>query len=367
MHEKLVGFRVKKNGDPSKTYTSVKDAGKAAGLDSFAIESAESGVYKELLGLDIRTDHSQSHPLVGKDWCREWIDPLGSKRSVYGKVSKCEKDYFENDSLIFTITTTSVTHPKPRFGLNRVPESFEQDEGNTQGGVMLWCEKMKRNIPPALGGTVLPKKWFVPETISFETKLGIGNWPSKVLTFRGTKLEFQVRESEIPNAGLGCFLRCTPLMSRPKQESFVLRSGEWLDFGCYAPFRALDSKDTCVLVLKNYIFNFEPERWSFSHLKGDDSKAFDITDEETGTLHIPAKNNILPYVNETDGIETPSVRAEHSPEGSVHYVLGHSDVREGPLTIKYNTWMELKVILSTWSGMSVDTSLKHFFPLSSLD
>lgn len=96
-------------------------------------------------------------------------------------------------------------------------------------------------------------------------------------------------------------------------------------------------------LLKNFIYDFEAEAWSFNK-RGDVDDVLDITCDKTGCLHEVAKRNLPAYVNETDGKETPSVFADHDPEGSVHYLLGHKSVKEGDLVIPMDgQWMEIKV------------------------
>jgi hypothetical protein len=107
--------------------------------------------------------------------------------------------------------------------------------------------------------------------------------------------------------------------------------------------------DESVFLLKNFIHNWEPEGWCFDQatrheVKG--SHVFDVTDNWTGDLHSLASQNVMVYVNETDGKtnSVPTVYAAHDPAGAVHYLMGHGEKKHGPFRIPLNgEEIELKI------------------------
>ena len=148
-------------------------------------------------------------------------------------------------------------------------------------------------------------RWLVPDSVKdFPTFP-----PKRLLTFNGVSIELEARDSEIPGAGLGVFMRVTPVDTAAKR--FVLKEHEVLDLGIYSPFRKEDVKHESVLLIKTFIFDGKPEEWVFDrHDKqtpsDDQHYGYDITDDTSGELHDLAKRNVLVYVNETDGVEDRS-------------------------------------------------------------
>jgi hypothetical protein len=171
---------------------------------------------------------------------------------------------------------------------------------------------------------------------------------STELIVKGHRLRLKVKESRIPNGGLGLFASAAPIAAldscqRSRNKALILEEGELIDLGVYAPLRAKDLQSEHVHIVKNFIHNWKSERWSFGS-NADDGLVFDITDDGTGELSDLAENNILVYVNETNGTEVPTVFAREDPEGAVHYYLGHSTSGNGRLLIPNDgNELELKV------------------------
>lgn len=166
--------------------------------------------------------------------------------------------------------------------------------------------------------------WVVPNWRN-EDQVVVANderLPRLTLIVRGYRLELNVKQSTIPNAGYGVFLKCTSLMKRPgglPMGPFELKAGELLDLGVYGPLRPSDAKRKAVFLAKDFIFSHKCEEWAF---EGDLGNQIDITDDVTGDIHEEAKSHILAYVNENSNMDRVCVRAEHDAEGSVHYLLG---------------------------------------------
>jgi hypothetical protein len=81
-------------------------------------------------------------------------------------------------------------------------------------------------------------------------------------------------------------------------------------------------------VLKNFLLDWKSQPWHFDAEGSEKDRnpvVFDFTNETTGELEEWSKSSVLPYVNETDGIEMSSVHAHYDPSGGVHYLLGHMD------------------------------------------
>ncbi len=137
---------------------------------------------------------------------------------------------------------------------------------------------------------------------------------STELIVKGHRLRLKVKESRIPNGGLGLFASAAPIAAldscqRSRNKALILEEGELIDLGVYAPLRAKDLQSEHVHIVKNFIHNWKSEN-----------------------------------VNETNGTEVPTVFAREDPEGAVHYYLGHSTSGNGRLLIPNDgNELELKV------------------------
>jgi hypothetical protein len=76
-------------------------------------------------------------------------------------------------------------------------------------------------------------------------------------------------------------------------DAFVLKAGELIDLGIYAPFRIQDKKPEAVTFVKNFVHSYKIEKWAFNAT--DIRYQLDIT--ATGNLHAGAKLHIPAYVN----------------------------------------------------------------------
>jgi hypothetical protein len=138
------------------------------------------------------------------------------------------------------------------------------------------------------------------------------------MIFAGFSLSLEARDSNIPNAGLGLWLTILPLWPHDDRLFLELDPGVLVDFGVYAPLLPSDRKSDKISLVKNFLYDWDPEGWNFEmamHGKSGHFDIFDISDDLSGKLHSIAEKNIICYVNETDGKETPNVVGLHDPEG----------------------------------------------------
>jgi hypothetical protein len=126
----------------------------------------------------------------------------------------------------------------------------------------------------------------------------------------------------------------------------MLEKGDFVDLGVYAPLVQQDIKTNSILLLKSLIHP-NCEGWSFDSLlptvggNHGEMQVYDITCDNSGELHERSRQNILVYANETDGVNHPTIRAFHDPEGAVHYGFGSDASR---VRIPANeTWTELMI------------------------
>jgi hypothetical protein len=189
-------------------------------------------------------------------------------------------------------------------------------------------------------------KWIFPK-LSQRIQEEADGLPRHVMIVDGFKLEFYVKESSIPNGGLGLFVRCisvNPLGKAPRY--FKLEAGHLLHLSIYAPLQKEDRRPDFVMLLKNFVHMWEAEGWSFDVAHFDkQGGCFDITDDWTGELNSLARQNFVVYANETDGKnEVQTLVPNHDPEGNIHYFLGHAYEDDGAFQIPANgEEVELKI------------------------
>jgi hypothetical protein len=155
--------------------------------------------------------------------------------------------------------------------------------------------------------------------------------PRLTLLWQGFRLALNVKPSTIPNAGYGVFLSCTSLMQDAEAEYFELKPGELIDLGIYGPLQIQDQKLEAVFFVKNFVHSHKCDVFTFD--AGDNRHQLDITDDVSGELHAVAKSHVLAYVNESDVDRLITIKAEHDPEGSVHYLLGHANQSQGSFVV----------------------------------
>lgn len=327
--------------------------------------------YENIIGIKLFVCHDDNHHLVGKPICRQWIDVKGQTKQLFGTLVKCKEDFFSKETFQFTVqydeaSRDAVMSLQEEANNVNIPSVVEGiSEPLAWGGCILHDKIVLE--PNSSTRTLLAKKghpfnykWIVPTVRKTELVRaqndsgGTSLLPRLVLHVRGFQLVVQAKKSGIPNAGLGAWLTCSSLTPYLKNEQFPQRfellPGELVDLGLYAPLRKQDRKGDHIVLLKNFIHHWECESWSFEmsscereNQNCDEFDIFDITDDVTGDIHDKARKNLLSYVNETDGKEIATVRAEHDPEGAVHYLMGHSEPSDRPFRVPFDKEVELKI------------------------
>jgi hypothetical protein len=286
---------------------------------------------------------SSDHFLFGRNVCFVWTNVNRQDRFLYGEVAECERSVSSG-----VITSFKVIYsPQLRQLLNSnaigswlaVPESQVLPYPLVLGGCILYEKHVQRSNAISLLRSHLPTdqpfywSWITPDFCHEE--LIDNNFgsplPRLTLLLRGFSLKLSVKPSSIPFAGYGVFVRCVRLLEDASDDQsvhpFMLKAGELVDLGVYAPFRIEDRKLEAVCFVKNFVHHYKPEEWYFD--ARDTHYHLDITDDLTGDLHAGAMSHIPAYVNESNDDEKISILAQHDPEGSVHYLLGHSNQEQG--------------------------------------
>lgn len=272
--------------------------------------------------------NDKNHYLYGKKHYQEWIDIHGKKCCLHGVITECLRDKIDTSFLSFSVSYNEQSRnhllhaiSARAFKRSRVPQTQKQNELWARGGHLAYLAKMK----PASSTVLLPlkipaKQWIVPDSqYTYHTKTPDDKiLPCLVLQYKGFRLCFKVAPSSIPDAGFGVFVQVDSMFG--DQEELVLKAGELLDLGIYAPFRPEDLKEESVFLLKNFVHNLKCEEWSFDLTEP--GFQYDITNDEDGELHRDAAHHVPAYVNECAIGQCPTVHAEHDPEGVVHYLFG---------------------------------------------
>lgn len=361
LHPKLAGLRIIPPPlDTKKIYGSLEAAVKKNVLSETIAMNAAEQLYEKWLGLQIRVP-VDAHELIGKRYCRQWLDVTGKPKALFGHIISCVRYYFAWEHLSFEVeydeecrllVDAARGFDAPVMKIEEVTEALAwggyvlcQEKASFCGGIMpLQLLPAAENPPPHI-------KWLLPDMIHRDLlPPGVASngrqRPRLSIIFRGFRLVLEARQSGIPNAGLGVFLTCfaTSAFMHNLPQEFVLPAGELLDIGLYAPLRKEDLKTGGVLVLKNFIHNWASEVYGFD-ITGPDKgkKIFDITDDLTSELHEEASQSVPAFVNETDGNATPTIHAMHDPHGSVHYLLGHNHSTFGPFRIPLGKEIEVEI------------------------
>jgi hypothetical protein len=295
-------------------------------------------------------------------YAREWIDVRGRPKYTFGRIEECEQDYFDRDCSYFTVKYDVLSrNDLLGTGETSIPGTDTAvPEKAAWGGCLLYDSKCSEinQIPRSLSNASAPFHfhWVLPSSRT-ETRVVSEDPAGPVRSFsmivRGVRLEIQAKKSLIPNSGLGVFVKASvrnsAVLATTPVDYFELKPGELVDLGVYAPLRPEDRTNDDICLFKNFMHNWEVESWSFeqaAHHKGKNCDVFDITDDWSGDLHSLARENVLVYVNETDGRpnSVATILAEHDPAGGVHYLMGHHEEHHGAFRIPLNgEEIELKI------------------------
>jgi len=306
--------------------------------------------YRKIFGTRL-TVKIEKHDLIGRGFCHEGVAADDQVITVYGKVIACEKD-FGDDELHFYVEFDKESRQTANIHLSAVdmslPVRWRINEPMAWGGCILFDARISgiEGIKPAIEFDKIPDcthRWIVPD-VSFTTK--VDGLPKRIMICRGYVVELEVSESSIPNAGLGVFARCVPLCPNSLACDFELLPGELVDMGLYAPLRASDKKPEHTAMLKNFLLSWKTQSWHFDVHPSDRDRlpiVYDFTSDVSGDLEPWASQSVVPFVNETDGVEAPTVHALYDPSGGVHYLLGHAYDSEPFRLPADGTQIEIKI------------------------
>ena len=267
------------------------------------------------------------------------------QRVVHGRIVKVEEDVLHKD-----VWVTVEYSDQSRNLLNsvytgcnsvRVPVSEKISESCAWGGCILYNTKdVKFNsnaqlpLSAKLSHVPFHITWITPDfRREYMIRRADTRLPGLEMNVGPFRLNFEVKNSTIANAGNGVFVRCQHLLKANSQEShtiFRLLPGQLLDLGIYAPFRARDKKHDHIFLLKNFVHMFKCEEYCFDTPGDGNEYMYDITDDFSGKLHEEASRHVPAYVNEIVDVQNiATVHARHDCEGSLHYLLGHAEEAHG--------------------------------------
>ena len=178
---------------------------------------------------------SSIHFLVGKGYAFEWTDVYGENKIIYGTIVKrVDIDLFEvryseaSRKALLQMSKKSVFGSPPS-----IPETQKIREDAAWGGAACFERKMllRRGPDSVIRNLTRDKPCvtvIVPDTRHHKLVEYKGRQvPEVILTVRGFKLVFSVKESTISGAGLGVFVKCTSFRNAGP-ETFELMAGELL-------------------------------------------------------------------------------------------------------------------------------------------
>jgi hypothetical protein len=298
--------------------------------------------YSKVFGIRV-TEKVVSHDLLGKWYCHQW-DANGRILAIYGVFKECEKCYTTGE-LSLTVEFNEASRSLVNMSLTpigiTVPLQKRLSEQLAWGGCLLFNETVcDQGLDASTSPPSTTLRWLVPTSILQQSgpRTGVLDGPvlpRRLLVFRGHRILLEVDQSSIPNAGFGVFVSCEPLFSQrgsPSTSFFKLGRGDFIDLGVYAPLSASDKKPEHTLKLKNFLLGCKSLSWQFDMERdtatdGYDKRSFvfDFTEDTTGELQEWSRNSVLPFVNETNAKEKPTVHAYYDPGGSVHYLMGRHD------------------------------------------
>lgn len=360
-------------------FSSAEEALRHCGYDASEVQSRSNHFYTQI-GAKLLVPVSQ-HPLIGGLFWKEWIRVDGSLACLTGRVTKVVKDMMDGGEEKFTVVYEDQTRGpinKSSRGKLHVPTSWDFDSDEAWDGC-LNTSQYGSDPPSKRLASKAPfhTKWIVPRTYRREMVPaeepvipGFGQLPCVEITHRGYLLRFTVKKSTIENAGFGVFLSIRPLIKSVQiPEEFILPAGELLDFGVYAPYRTEDCRSDHEFMIKSIIHSYKNENYAFPSRDAD--SYLDITDNMTGELHLVARKHVPSFLNEINdpNHDTPSVHAKIDPEGSLHYLLGHTHVADGDfcfvadgqeeeIFIDYGESYELVVSAIVWQAFLI---CEHIF------
>ena len=211
---------------------------------------------------------NSNHFLVGKGYAFEWTDVYGENKIIYGTIVKrVDVDLFEvryseaSRKALLQMSKKSVFGSPPS-----IPETQKIREDAAWGGAACFERKMLlRRGPDSVTRNLTRDKpcvtVIVPDTRQHKLVEYKGRQvPEVILTVRGFKLVFSVKESTISGAGLGVFVKCTSFRNAGP-ETFELMAGELL----VSSLRMLHVIRFIDLALQSFLFDTYSSSLSSEH------------------------------------------------------------------------------------------------------
>ena len=287
--------------------------------------------FENLLGCPL--SEPCSHPLLSEGYIHTYCSMNGTGNTILsGRITKCRKHLIHR-SLSFTVKFDKILSDADKMTTSSFLIEEIVPEQMVWGGYKKYClkqnhllkakqnKKIPDDVPFSVDWMIPSKKYMVDSCHQLH--------PYLILEFRNSVLQFEARPSTIIGAGLGLFVKSI------NGRVLSLKPGEMLDLGIYAPLCVGDKKSKHISMLKNLLYDWSIETWSFaSKTKNTKACIYDPTDDFTGIRHYRAKRNMISYINEIcRNDDVANVTAQHDPEGNVHYLLGHWEKNEGEFTV----------------------------------
>ena len=284
--------------------------GKTYGWKSVVARRRDAATQRAELLEAIFGIQAHAHELVGQGFRREWMDVDGRHMSVEGIISKCTLDG-DNEFFDVALDESNVSIHKDHC---HIPDCLPTiNYMDAWGGYKLFRECYSLPCPEVAREAYLT--WLVPTNV--QNTMSADGLPSRQLSCLGWKLTLYVAQSEIDHqeAHRGCFVMCeSESIATAGRDRMVLEPGMFIDLGLYA-----HPVDDCIsdqeFACKNFIHSQMADKYTFEQLYGMD--VLDVGDHLSATLKKTAQANVLPYVNETDGVEQPCVVSKYDPAGGV--------------------------------------------------
>lgn len=335
-HLRGLRIAVRKRGNVIESYTHLALIARGCGYSLDTLLSKLDQFSIETLGIDKL--ETPDHKLLHKRVFQTWTDVAGRTRSAFGTITGCFKK-IKDSAKVFSIEYCNkhlAVQPE-NLGIH---EDFLAMIENVPESIAWGAAFHYANITGLLDESFFSDspvyyQWVIPQFRNVDAGGQL------IMELRGFRLVFSVQKSNVEGAGLGLMLTVSD-MTFEGRMNFVLKLGEMIDLGPYAPMCDHDRRPSHIHIVKCFIHNWKNDSYSFD-ANGKNHETYDVTNDKTGELHEHALKNPLIRVNETDGTDIPSIVAETVPNGGVNYYLGHNLSGQGDLQLPVGESIELKV------------------------
>jgi hypothetical protein len=291
----------------------------------------------------------------------KWIDMNGQTKNAYGIVTnwygrsqECNSFYvvsfYPTEEIMIKewkrMNLEQTTHDTSDTTNEIVHSSYiNYDEMITKSLVNNYCiNKHTKQIKHCL-------KWMTPDKYQRRTIKHNGlSVPVLIVHVSEVKLIFFVAPSRDVGGGLGLFVYQSPSPNTMTGHNFQIPPGTLIDVGVFGPFDQSHRKSEHVMMLKNFIHDWNCESWQFEaslDYRDQNLPYIDVTNDYTGEP--PEKLNLLGYVNEAMRSERATLTAQLTPDGCIHYYIGSDDI-ENSISISIPSGFEHAIELKTHYG-----------------